>query len=188
MPNHQTVMYDSAERYGLVSRVLHWSVAALILWQIVGMALKLILGRQPLAAFFVGLHQPIGAILFVLIVLRTGWAFLNRGNRPDHGSGLLARAARLGHGFIYVLMLAVPALGLLRAYGSERGFAPFGVQIFAPRQEPVAWMVEAGSLLHGELAWLLAAVILGHVLMVAVHERMLRDGTLSRMLGRRGKA
>lgn len=176
---------DDRTRYGLLSRVFHWAVAALILWQLLGMGLRLAFGRQPFVSFFVSLHQPIGALLFVLIVLRTSWWFLNRRNRPDHGAGLLGRAAGAGHGLIYVLMLAVPSLGLLRAYGSGRGFAPFGLPVFPARDEPVAWMVEAANLLHGELAWVLAVVILGHVIMVGLHEAMWRDGTLDRMLRRR---
>ncbi len=179
---------DTPARYGRVTRLLHWTIAALILWQFVGMGLRLALGRGPVAGFFVGLHQPVGTALFVLIVLRVTWALLNRRNRPDHGHGLLGLAARLGHLALYLLMLVVPSLALLRAWGSERAFAPYGFQIFPAREAPIEWTQKLAGALHGELAWLMGLLILGHVVMVGVHEAMWRDGTLARMAGKRARA
>ena len=172
---------DTPARYGRITRLLHWSIAALILWQFLGMGLKLALGRGPVSGFFVGLHQPVGTALFVLIVLRVVWALANRRNRPDHGPGLIGRAARLGHLALYALMLAVPSLALLRAWGGERAFAPYGFEIFPAREAPIEWTQTLAGLLHGELAWLMGLLILGHVVMVGVHEAMWRDGTLARM-------
>lgn len=176
---------DLEQKYGLVTRLLHWGIAALILWQFLGMGLRLALGRHPVSAFFVGGHQTVGFVLMVLIAVRAVWALVNMGRRPPH-HGLIGFAARAGHLALYGLMLAVPALALLRAWGGTRGFAPWGIQIFAPRADDaqVPWAVSAGNLLHGELAWLLAALVLGHVVMVGVHEGLWRDGTLGRMLGR----
>lgn len=176
---------DTPQAYGLVTRALHWSIAALILWQFLGMGLRLAFGRQPFVGFFVGTHQPVGAVLFLLIVLRILWALANRHNRPGHGKGPLGLAARAGHGLLYVVMGAVPALGLLRAWGGGRPFAPFGILVFPGRETPIAWTQSLADALHGELAWLLGLMVLGHVVMVGLHEGMWRDGTLARMAGRR---
>jgi len=186
MPSHPALPLRDTDRvYGKVTRLLHWSIAALMAWQFVGMGLKLALGRHPVAAVFVGSHQKVGTVLFLLIALRLGWAFANRGHRPDHGAGVLGLAARFGHLLLYAVMAIVPVAALLRAYGSERGFAPFGFQIFAPQLPEIGWMVRAGDALHGEMGWLLLALIAGHVVMVGLHEGMWRDGTLARMAGRR---
>lgn len=179
---------DTPRTYGRVTRILHWAIAALILWQFLGMALKLIFGRQPALSFIVGSHQPVGTVLFGLILLRVLWALANRGARPRHEAGLIGLAARLGHLALYGLMLIVPAAALLRAYGSKRPFAPFGREIFPAREPEIEWTVKLADALHGELAWLMGALILGHVFMVAVHERLWRDGTLGRMAGRPGSA
>ncbi len=176
---------DTPQAYGLVTRALHWSIAALILWQFLGMGLRLVFGRQPFVGFFVGTHQPVGTVLFLLIVLRVLWALANRHNRPGHGTGPLGLAARAGHALLYAVMAAVPALGLLRAWGSERPFAPFGIPVFPGREAPIAWTQSLAEALHGELAWLLGLMVLGHVVMVGLHEGMWRDGTLARMAGRR---
>lgn len=183
-PANPLPLGDTPLRYGRVTRLLHWSIAALMLWQFTGMILKLALGRVPVVSFFVGTHQKVGLVLFGLIVLRLLWAFVNRGRRPDHGTGALGLGARLGHMALYLVMLAVPSAALLRAYGSDKVFAPFGFQIFPAQEPPIGWMVGLGDLLHGAGGWLLLALIAGHVVMVGLHEGMWRDGTLARMAGR----
>lgn len=185
-PASRVPLRDTPLVYGRVTRALHWTIAGLILWQFLGMGLRAIHGRQDWLGFFVGSHQPVGTVLFVLIVLRAVWALSNRRNRPAHGGGLPGATATAGHALLYLLMIAIPALGLLRAWGSDRVFAPFGFQIFSARTPVVEWTGKLAGALHGELAWLLLAVIAGHVLMVGVHQAMWRDGTLARMAGRRG--
>lgn len=176
---------DTRQLYGRVTRLLHWAIAALMLWQFIGMGLRLALGRTPVVSFFVGSHQKVGAVLFVLIALRLIWAFANRDNRPDHGGGLLGLAARAGHLALYIVMAVVPTAALVRAYGSDKPWAPFGFEIFPAQQPPINWMVNVGEAMHGEFAWILLALIAGHVAMVGVHQTMWRDGTLQRMAGRR---
>lgn len=180
----QPALRDTPECYGAISRLLHWAMAALILWQFIGMGLKLALGRTPLVSFFVGTHQKVGTILLLLVVVRVIWGWVNRNRRPAHGAGPLGLAARAGHGALYAVMLIVPFAAVLRAYGSERAFAPFGFEIFAAREVPIGWMVSFGDALHGELGWLMLALIAGHVVMVGLHEKLWRDGTLARMAGR----
>lgn len=175
---------DSTDAYGRISRLLHWSIGALVLLQFTGMGLKLWLGRESeFAGFMVSMHQPTGTILFVLIVIRVIWALLNSGHRPHHGAGPLGLAAKAGHFLLYVLMVFVPFAALARAWGSERGFAPFGFQIFAPKTPEIAWTQAIGDW-HGEVAWVFGLLILGHIVMVGIHETMWRDGTLAKMAGR----
>ena len=177
------ILFDSARRYGLISRALHWGMAALFAWQFAGMAIKLLLGRHPVSAFFVGSHAGMGTLLFVLVLLRGAWGLLNARRRPPHRAGLLGHAARLGHLAIYGLMIAVPGLGLLRQYGSGRAFAPFGIPLWGPGQAPVPALVQAGDAAHGELGWILLAVVAGHVAMVLFHRLILRHDVLPRMAG-----
>lgn len=175
---------DTPERYGLVTRLLHWGMALILLWQFTGMILRLILGRTPLMAFWVGTHQSVGTLLLGLILLRLAWAWGNRARRPAHERNVVGTAARIGQGLLYLLMLVVPALALLRALGSGRGFAFFGWQLVQRSGERIDWMVAPASLLHSKLAWLLLALIVGHAAMALVHQFAWRDGVLLRMTGR----
>ncbi|MFS4439443.1 cytochrome b [Paracoccaceae bacterium GXU_MW_L88] len=176
---------DTPRVYGKITRALHWSMAVLMLFEFIGMGFKVLFGRDnPVASFLGGWHGTIGALLFVLIILRILWALTNLGNRPDHGDGPLGLAAKAGHGLLYVLMFLVPFAALARAYGSDRGFDLFGVQIFAPKTTEIGWTSALGNF-HGEMGWVMGAIILGHIAMVGVHESMWRDGTLAKMAGRK---
>ena len=159
-------------------------MALLILWQFFCMGLRLIYGRQDWLAPFVGSHAPVGATLFVLILLRLLWTLANRRRRPAHDDTLLGRAALWGQRLLYALMLVIPSLGLLRAWGSEHAFAPFGFEIFPARTAEIVWTGKLADTLHGELAWLLLALVAGHVVMAVLHQVLWRDGTLTRMAGR----
>ena len=176
-----TAIRDTPETYGYVSRFFHWALAALILWQLLGMVVKLALGRHPVSAFFVGTHQWVGSVIFVLVVLRVAWAISNAGRRPPHEAVLVGLASRVGHGLLYFLMLVIPALALLRAWGSDRAFAPFGWEIFPARETAIAWAVAPANAAHGTLGWVFLAVIAGHVVMAFYHQWVLRDRTLNRM-------
>ncbi|VXB76740.1 Cytochrome B [Luteimonas sp. 9C] len=175
---------DSPLRYGLVTRLLHWGMAALFAWQFTGMGVKLILGKHPLTAFLVGTHKPVGTLLMLAILLRGAWGLSQWRRRPPHPRTAVGRLAGAGHALLYALMFYIPTVALLREYGSGRGFAPWGVPLLPQTGEQIAWMMAPANLSHGVLAWTLLAVIVGHVAMVALHHVVWRDTTLARMAGR----
>ena len=176
--------FDSPLRYGRISRWLHWGMALLFAWQFVGMGLRLALGKTPLVSFFVGSHASVGLLLLVLVLLRGAWGLTQRPRRPAHGGGWLGRAAALGHGALYLLMCVVPLLALVRAYGSGRAFLWFNtVPLFAAGPKNEALMAPANAA-HGLLAWVLLALVAGHVAMVLLHRWHWRDEVPQRMNGR----
>ncbi|MGI3164583.1 cytochrome b [Pseudooceanicola sp. 200-1SW] len=174
---------DDPTRYGLVSRLFHWAMAALLLYQIIGMMASNALGRSSAVAAFVGpTHQPLGVLLMVLVVLRLIWAVLNAARRPAQERGPLGLLAKAGHGLLYLLMLLVPAVALLRAWGGTRGLEVFGVQVFAPREVAIDWAT-APAAAHGPLALLMLLLILGHAGAAIWHKRVKRDDVMARMIG-----
>lgn len=177
-------MWDTPERYGLVTRLLHWAMALILLWQFTGMALRMILGRAALMAFWVGTHQSVGTVLLGLILLRLAWAWANRARCPKHDRTVVGWAALVGQRALYALMLVVPVLALLRALGGGRGYAFFGYQVVGRTGVRIDWMAAPADLLHSRLAWLLLAMIVGHVAMALVHHLVWRDRVLLRMAGR----
>lgn len=174
---------DDGFRYGAVTRVLHWAMALLLAWQFAGMAIKLIVGKAPITAFWVGTHKGVGVILLTLIVLRALWGLYNMKARPAHGGGFWGLAAKVGHLALYALMLIVPALALLRQYGSGKPLDVFGVRLIDGGWAEVSWMTAPANAVHGLLAWVLLAAIAGHILMVLVHRFIWKDGTTRRMIG-----
>lgn len=160
---------DNEQRYGRVSRMLHWGMALLIGWQFLSAGAHSLFDDTAIEAFFWPTHKPVGFLLLVLVVLRIAWALANRGNRPPSVSA----PARLGHIALYALVFVTPLLALLRQYGSGRAFEPFGMPLFSGWEEDmeIAWMIEPANFLHGWFGWALLALILGHSVMTYWHRR-----------------
>ncbi|RMX07928.1 cytochrome b [Corticibacter populi] len=192
-PSAPSRWLDTPQRYGRISRLLHWSMALVLLWLFVGMGLKIALGLSPRDSWIVGSHSSFGFIAWLLLLVRGTWALINLRNRPSYGSGLVAQAARAGHVLLYLLMLAVPTLALMRQYGSGRGLQLFGSIPIIPAGDKIDWLTVPanatrellGLSTHGLLAWTLLALIAGHIAMVVVHHRIWKDDTAYRMIGAR---
>lgn len=165
---------DTEHRYGLVSRVLHWSMALLVLlmlgsdWWMEGLG----------EAAAMDLHQSIGMVLLALLAFRLAWRAVNRGRLAPPAHWRLA--ARLGHLVLYALLLMIPLSGLLAAWGSGEGVMAFGAPLIAAGAE-IEWLEEAFEETHELLANLLWFVIAGHVLAALAHQWWLGERSLQRM-------
>lgn len=168
-------MKDNQQYYGTVTRILHWLMAAgyafmlytVIAWNINKDNFSLI-----------GIHKSVGFCLLVLAIIRIIWALCNRKNRPHN-----ATIAHIGHGVLYLLMLAVPTVAMLRQYGAARGaLEVFGLTVMAKAPEKIEWMAQIGNVAHGKLGWLMFAMVVGHVL-AAIWHQIRGEKIINRMAG-----
>lgn len=173
---------DTPQRYGRISRAFHWLMAALFAWQFAGALLYVAIGDTAVTRFVGGSHFTLGFTLFVLVLLRGVWGLANIRRRPPH-DGRLGRAASLGHGAIYALMIVIPSLALLRQYGSGKPFTPYGIPLMPGHDSKIAWMIAPADLLHYWLGFTLMIVVIGHVAMALLHRLRWRDGVFTRMSG-----
>lgn len=181
-----TDLSDTPERYGIVSRLLHWAMAYFLLWQFLGLVGWRLLGDGPTmrtVSMLGPAHGTVGVLVLLLLLPRAVWTLRNAGPRRSANTGPLHVLARAAHGVLYLLMLVVPLLALIRAYGSGKGFELWGLGIIPATGREVGWLTEPADWLHGPLAWTLATLIGGHIAMALVHHYGLRDRTLSRMAG-----
>lgn len=174
---------DTPLRYGAISRALHWGMALLFLAQFLSAAAHWALPREnPVRELLWSYHSDLGLTLFALVLLRGIWGLLNMGRRPVE-TGPLAGAARIGHAVLYALMIIVPGVRILSAIGGTRGLGYLGFELVPARAAEIAW-TQVPVAWHGEMGWVLALVILGHIAMAVGYHRLLRnDGTLARMAG-----
>ncbi|ALM52238.1 cytochrome b [Halomonas huangheensis] len=171
---------DTPQRYGTLTRALHWGVAALVVWQLTTATVTSLAEDSWLDELLWATHKPTGFSILVLMVLRLGWALVNHARRPASVSAL----ARLGHIVLYALLLVIPSIALLRQYGSGRSFEPFGLPLMSGFESgKIEWLMAPANLLHGWLGWTLFVLALVHVLM-AFHRRFSRkaEDVLPRML------
>ena len=81
-------------------------------------------------------------------------------------------------------MVIVPAVRILAGAGGDRGLDYLGATITPARESEIAWM-QAPAEWHGEMGWILALLVLGHIAMATIwHQLIQRDGALQRMTGR----
>lgn len=178
-----STLTDSPARYGLISRILHWGMAALFLAQFLSAAAHWALPRENgLRELLWSYHVNLGLTLFALVLLRGIWGLVNMHKRPAE-PGVMGQAAQWGHALLYALMIVVPGVRILAALGSTRGLSYFGMELIPARATEIAWL-QAPAEWHGEMGWILALVVLGHIAMAVGYHRVIRnDGTLERMAG-----
>ena len=170
---------DSEHRYGWVTRLLHWTMAVLILVQAGKIADRINDGENLVSALTGPWHTSIGTLLFVLVFIRLAWTSHQRANRPTN-PGFLGFVAKAGHWALYALTIVLPIAGMLILYGGGYGHAPFGIPLFGKGPE-VEWASNIGSA-HSPLALLFVLVVLGHAGAALYHHFIRRDGVLRRML------
>lgn len=174
---------DSTERYGTISRFLHWTMALILVWQFITALAHLLPAETAVTEWLWGTHKTSGFTLMVLVVIRAVWALVQHVHRPPS----IDRLARLGHIGLYALMLLVPTLALLRQFGSGKSFSPLGLPLMSGFEgDEIVWLVTPANLFHSWLGWTLLALIVGHVGMVIAHRRSAeKEDVLPRMAGRR---
>jgi cytochrome b561 len=179
------MLMNSRDRYGLVSRGLHWVLFALVLAMLVGGRLLTILPDGGLRAVAVAAHKSTGAAVFLLMVIRLIWRNLNSTPRflgADPVQGYLAHLLHIG---LYLLLFIQPLSGMLMSQAFGYPVGVFGLFEWPPMiwQSPVL-----GSFfrqVHGvTAAWLTVAVLL-HIAAALKHHFIDGDRTLMRMLSSR---
>lgn len=176
-------LHDSVDRYGTISRALHWGMAILIAWQFATAGARVLFEDSPLDSFLWATHKPLGLLLLILVAVRAAWSISNVGHRPAP----LSVMAKLGHLAMYVLIVLIPVIALMRQYGSGREFSPFGLPLMPGFEgDAIEWLEAPANLFHGWLGWLLLVLVLGHIVMTVAHRHRSGDAdVLRRMIGKR---
>lgn len=148
--------------------------------------LGLVMAALPLSALLAKLvayqlHKSLGLLVPALTLWRLGLR-MRRGRPAPDSPAWQRRAAALGHGALYLLLLVVPALGYLVASAAP-GQIPTTLFLLIPVPHLLAPDEASFATLrrvHETLAWALVMLAAGHAAMALGHHRAGRD-TLRRM-------
>lgn len=168
-------------RYGSGAIAFHWIVAVLIVF-LGGLGLLFEDIPRATQGFWINVHGTVGLVYLAVVIARISWRMTHAAPDlpPDVGE-FSRRTSHPVHVFLYLLMLAIPTLGVIAYVWHARAFdfwlfkLDFGVPlirgVFKPAEE-----------IHGWLAYALFGVAGVHVLAALWHHFIRRDGILTRML------
>ncbi len=175
------MLRNTTDSYGLVSRALHWLLAALLLAVLVLGLVVDEMAKGPARTATMNWHQSLGFLVLVLVAARLLWRLANPVPRPE-GTAFASRLAVLMHWALYALMIAQPLSGWLLIQAEGHELALFGrvpLPTLMAESEPLEEVLEG---LHGSIWMLLAIAALGHTAAALKHHFIDRDRTLVRML------
>jgi cytochrome b561 len=186
---------NDADSWGAPARLLHWVMAALIVFLLgVGFLMANVIENMVTRYELVQTHKSFGFVVFALGLARMAWRAANpvKPAEPTSAKPWENAAARITHAAFYVLMILMPVSGWLMASASalnDPGAYPaqirnmvFGLFELPDPINPGDARLEA--LFHavhfcGGLT--LAALLAIHVGAALKHHFVLRDGVLKRM-------
>jgi len=165
-----------------VARLLHWSIAALVLTTIpVGFVLlALPQGRVQNTLF--DLHRSIGVLLFALVVIRLAWRLTHPPPLLDDLPAWQRIASGTVHRLLYAILLIQPIIGWwgTSAFGAPINvFWLFELPPLVSKDELAAKQILAW---HGIVGITLSAIVAIHISAALFHHFVRRDEVLRRML------
>lgn len=169
--------------YGQLSRLFHLSMALLVFviialaWYADG------LPKGPEKGVIFSWHRSVGVLLLGLALARLLWHRISS-VPPARLAGAQAKLASAGHRLLYVLMLAMPVLGLLMSVAGGRDVPVFNWFTLSGWDNKVEWLGSAAHSGHVLAAKLLIAIIVLHVTAALYHKLVAKDGVWERMFGR----
>ena len=182
---------NTGASWGWVARLLHWSMAGLILFQL-GLGLYMVELTADLLERFrlTQLHKGWGTVIFALALIRLGWRISHRAHPalPPATPRWQMRAAAASHALLYVLMLLLPLSGWVMASAAPTqdllGIENMVFGLFAlpdPWVPGVQRIEDAAKAVHLAAAILLALVLAVHAAAALKHHLVDRDDVLARM-------
>ena len=181
-------MQDTPTRYGTVTKLFHWTTAALILALIpLGLLASYWSSATDSAlatkAFLFSLHKTLGVTVFFVALGRILWALGHTKPGPLHPERREETLlAEITHWTLYISLVAVPLSGWID-HAAATGFAPiwwpFGQSLpFVPKDAGVS---AAFGGIHVVLTKVLVVAVGLHVAGALKHHFIDEDATLRRM-------
>lgn len=171
---------NSEDNYGLVARLLHWTMALLMIG-LFGVGLWMTeLPRGDFKGSVYGAHKAFGVLVGLLVVARLAWRLRNPVPRPE-GTPLQQTAAVAMHWALYAAMVAIPLVGWLMSDTGGRPTSFFGLftlPTLLGKNEPLHEALEAA---HAVLSWSMILLVAGHAGAALWHHLVCRDSVLARM-------
>jgi cytochrome b561 len=176
---------NDADSYGALARGLHWLSAILVLGAF-GLGQTIDWFPKSVEASLKLGHAWTGLAVLALLVARLGWRLADRHPAaiPTALDPWLARAATLGRGALYALLVAAPVVGIVLTFARGETLSLFGLYDIASPWARDRAFARTAKEAHELVANGLMILAVLHAAAAALHHYVLGDDTLRRMLGR----
>tara|TARA_R110001599_G_scaffold64576_2_gene181771 strand:- start:2661 stop:3173 length:513 start_codon:yes stop_codon:yes gene_type:complete len=161
-------MRHKEQSYNTAQIVLHWTIAALIVFNYfisdeMGRAFRQHLEDSNNGySFTASIHVYVGLAIIALVVVRVIVRFMSKKTKTA-SKNLFDRAARIIHECLYLLMFLVPVFGATAWY--------FGIHFMGN--------------VHEIAINIMMSLVLLHAFAALFHQYILKDGTLLKMFGQK---
>src|SRR5580700_4355745 len=173
-------MASNPTQFTLLSRLLHWLMAAMLLTMLfIGAAMVASLGDYHR---LVAIHRPLGIMILILAAIRLmNRMFTTLPPFPPTMSGRERFLASASERLLYTLMFALPLVGWGMLSAGHYPIVMFGPVHLPPilPADPALYAFLRKT--HTILAYLLFLTFLAHLGAVLFHTLIIRDGLLNRM-------
>jgi cytochrome b561 len=189
-PTNAMFLSAPERRHDAVTQAIHWATLLAIVTAVVAGFVMEEMPKGPSKAQVVNLHASFGVLIMALTAFRLLWRSTVPAVAPLQRPYWLYVAAKIMQVALYVLLVAIPATGVLMMAAKGRSFEVFGLFSMAPLIATDRALGHSLEEVHEVLAYLMIGLVGLHTLAALLHQWVLRDGTLARMLpfGRTGRA
>lgn len=180
MEKHQ-YWRNSADQWGIVSRILHWTMALLIIGMIiVGLYINS-LPDIPFKFLLIGLHKSTGVIILGLVVFRLFWRLSQSVPTLPPMPQTHQFLAKASVPVLYLFLFIMPISGIIMSQSFGYSISVYGWFTFP---EIVGKNPEIGKLAaatHQLAGWILIGLIILHIVAAFYHQFCRKDYLLTRM-------
>lgn len=173
---------NTRDGYGLIARLLHWLIVALVLVMLVGGVMLSALPSGGFKAFLMAAHKSTGASILLLMIGRLLWRVYNPRPRDLGEIPVLNYIAHIMHVWLYVLLFLQPLSGILMSQAYGYPVVVFGVFKLPPLIWNSPLLGGVFGQIHAVTALVLTLAIVVHAAAAWKHHFIDRDRTLMRML------
>jgi len=177
------MLKDSRSGYGLISIVIHWINALLILF-LFGLGIYMVDLSYYDDWYHKGpeLHISLGLVVLLLMLVRVIWRIANPTPvelSAKRAQNLAAKLVKLG---LYTFTFVVLISGYLITTAEGQPASMFNLIKFPVLTELSSQNVDLAGAVHEYLAWGIVLLVVFHVAGALLHHVIIRDRTLMRML------
>lgn len=177
------MLKDSSSGYGLVSILVHWISALLILF-LFGLGVYMVDLTYYDDWYHKGpeLHVSLGLLVLLIMVVRIVWRIINPTPIDLPAKPVQQKTAKLVKLALYLFIFVVITSGYLITTAEGQAASMFNVLKFPVITQLSSANVDLAGEIHEYFAWAIIALVVLHAVGALFHHFVMRDRTLVRIV------